>query len=107
MIATTLLSELQTLGVIVTATPDGDLELDAPSGVLTEVKLTALRQCKSAIVSLLSRCCPFCGCHGMRYEQSIKEGLLFFDTLCEACGELIECFVPAKQKDDAGADVAA
>lgn len=102
-----LLRELQTMGVIVTATTDGDLELDAPRGVLTETKLIALRQHKAEIVRLLPRRCPFCGYHGMRYERCVKEGLLFFDTLCAACGELIECFVPAKHNDSKEAESAA
>lgn len=107
MRATALLRELQTAGVIVTATPEGDLELDAPSGVLTEAKLTTLRQHKAEIVVLLSRRCPLCGYQGMRQEQSIKEGLLYVDTLCRGCGELIECFVPAQQKGVIEADAAA
>jgi len=102
-----LLCELKTAGVIVTTTPDGDLEIDAPRGVLTEARLTALRQHKAEIVGLLLRRCPFCGCHGMRHEQSVKEGLLFFDTFCGACGELIECFVPAQQRDGKEAEAAA
>jgi hypothetical protein len=97
MRATTLLSELQTDGVVVTATPDGDLELDAPRGVLTGARLIALRQHKAEIVGLLSRRCPFCGYHWMRQEQSIKEGVLYVDTLCGDCGEIIECLVPAQQ----------
>ena len=107
MRATALLRELQTAGVIVTATPDGDLELDAPSGILTEAKLTILRQHKAEIVGLLSRRCPLCGYHGMRQEQSVKEELLYVDTLCRGCGELIECFVPAQQNGGAKTDVAA
>lgn len=98
MTARALLFELQTAGVIVTATPDGWFELDAPRGVLTEAKLTALRQHKAEIVGLLSRRCPFCGYHGMRQAQSVKEGPLYVDTLCAACGEFIECFVPAQQE---------
>jgi len=99
MSVATLLSELQKAGVIVTATPDGDLELDAPRGVLTEARLTALRQQKAEIVCLLSRRCPFCCYHGTRQELSIKEDLLHVDTLCGACGELLECFVPAQSND--------
>ncbi len=94
MRAVTLLSELQQAGVIVTATPDGSLELDAPRGVLTKAKLTALRQYKAEILGLLSRHCPFCGNNGMRQEQSVKGDLLYLDTLCFGCGELVECFVP-------------
>jgi hypothetical protein len=107
MRATTLLSELQTAGVIVTATADGNLELDAPRGVLTEEKITTLRQYKAEIVSLLTRRCPYCGSHGMRQEKAFKEGLLYVDTLCRACGELVECFVPAKQSDYEGTETAA
>lgn len=107
MRAITLLRELQTAGVIVTATADGDLELDAPRGVLTETRLSALRQYKAEIVALLPRHCPFCAYNGMRQEQSIKGGLLFVDTLCGACGELIECYVPAQRKGDTGVDAAA
>ncbi len=97
MRATTLLSELGTAGVIVTATPDGDLELDAPRGVLTRARLTALRHYKTEIVGLLSRSCPYCGSYGMRQEQSVKEDLLYIDTLCRTCGEIVECFIPARQ----------
>ena len=104
MRATALLSELQTAGVIVTATPDGSLELDAPRGVLTKAKLTMLRQYKAEIISLLSRRCPLCRSYGMRQEQSVKEGLLYIDTLCGTCGELIECFVPPQQNISAVAD---
>src|SRR5438270_2366848 len=93
----TLLRELQTAGVLVTATPDGDLELDAPRGVLTEARLTALRQHKAEILGLLPRRCPFCGHRGMRQEQSVKVGLLFIDTFCGGCGEIVECYVPAQQ----------
>ncbi len=107
MRATTLLSELQTAGVVVTATADGNLELDAPRGVLTEAKLTALRQYKTEIVGLLSRRCPFCGYRGMRQEKSFREGLLYVDTFCGVCSELIECFVPAQQNDSEGAESAA
>jgi hypothetical protein len=107
MRAATLLSELQTAGVIVTATADGNLELDAPRGVLTDAKITALRLHKAEIAGLLSRRCPYCGYRGMRQEKSFKEGLLYVDTLCGACGELIECFVPAKQSDSEGAETAA
>lgn len=107
MSPTKLLRELQIAGVIVMATPDGDLELDAPRGVLTKEKLNALRRHKAEIVRLLPRRCPFCGHQGMRQEQSVKEGLLFVDTLCRACGELIECFVPAPQYDNREGDVAA
>ena len=107
MRAALLLSELRTAGVIVTATPDGSLEVDAPRGVLTEARLTALRQHKAEIISLLSRRCPLCGYNGMRQEQSVKEGLLYVDTLCGTCGELIECFVPAQQSDSTEADAAA
>jgi hypothetical protein len=106
MRATTLLSELQTEGVIVTTTVDGDLELDAPRGVLTQAKLSVLRQQKAEIVGLLTRRCPYCAHHGMRQEESIKEGLLYVDTLCGTCGELIECFVPAKQDIDAETNAA-
>ncbi len=102
-----LLSELQTAGVIVRATPDGDLELDAPRGVLTEAKLSSLRQYKAEIVSLLLPSCPFCGDHRMRQEQSFLEGLLYTDKLCAGCDELIECFAPAQQNDSKGADAAA
>ncbi len=107
MRARAILSELQTAGVVVTAMPDGDLEFDAPRGVLTEAKLTALRQYKAEIVGLLSRRCPYCGYQGMRHEQSVKEGLLYVDTLCGACGEIIECFVPAQQNESTGANAAA
>lgn len=107
MRAITLLRELQTAGVIVTATADGDLELDAPRGVLTETRLSALRQYKAEIVGLLPRRCPFCAYNGMQQEQSVKEGVLFIDTLCSACGELIECYVPARQKDDIEVDAIA
>ncbi len=107
MRATTLLSELQTAGVVITATADGNLELDAPRGVLTEAKLTALRQYKAEIVGLLSRRCPYCGSRGMRQEKSFKEGLLYVDTLCGACGELVECFVPAEQNDSKEAETVA
>lgn len=106
MSALTLLRELQTAGVIVTATADGDLELDAPRGVLSETRLSALRQYKAEIVGLLPRRCPFCAYNGMRQEQSVKEGLLFIDTLCGACGELIECYVSGPQKDTTGVDIA-
>ncbi len=107
MRTTTLLSELQTAGVSVIATPDGNLELDAPRGVLTDARLTALRQHKAEIISLLLRPCPFCCYHGMRQEQSVKEGLLYIDRLCGGCGELIECFVPAEQSDSRDAYSAA
>ncbi len=107
MRVTALLSELQAAGVRVMATPGGDLELDAPRGVLTRGKLTALRQYKAEIVILLSRRCPYCGSRGTRQEQSIKEGLLYIDTLCGGCGELIECFIPAQQNDSTGANAAA
>jgi TubC N-terminal docking domain len=55
MTATTLLGELQTAGVIVTATLDGLLDLDAPRGVLTEAKLNALREYKTEIIAELRR----------------------------------------------------
>ena len=97
MRATVLLSELQSAGVVVTATSDGNLEVDAPRGVLTESRLTALRQYKAEIVGLLSPRCPFCGNYGRREEQTIKQGLLYIYTLCETCDETIECFVPASQ----------
>ena len=54
MRAITLLRELQSAGVLVTATSDGDLELDAPRGVLTKAGLATMRQHKAEIVSLLS-----------------------------------------------------
>src|ERR1051325_11020376 len=101
MRATALLSELQTAGVVVMATPDGNLELDAPRGVLSEEKLIALRQHKAEIIGLLSSCCPFCGYHGMRHEQTMKGNLLYLDTICAGCGELIECYVPAQQTSNA------
>lgn len=101
MRAVAILSELQAVGVLVTATPDGDLDLDAPRGVLTEERLTALRQHKAEIVRLLSSHCPFCGYLGDRQEQSIKEELLYADRFCGECGELIECFVPGQHKDAA------
>ncbi len=104
MRVTALLSELQAAGVRVMATPGGDLELDAPRGVLTRGKLTALRQYKAEIVILLSRRCPYCGSRGTRQEQSIKEGLLYVDTFCGARGELVECYVPSQQNDSMEAD---
>lgn len=102
MRANILLSELHSAGVIVTATADGNLELDAPLGVLTEAKLTALRQYKTEIIGLISRRCPYCGYPGMRQVKCFKEGLLYVDTRCGACGELVECFVPAKLNDTKG-----
>jgi hypothetical protein len=107
MTATTLLNELRMVGVIVNATPDGGLELDAPRGVLTEARLTALRQYKAEIIVLLSCRCPLCRSYGMRQEQSVKEGLLYIDTLCVTCDELIECFVPAQQNINNETDAAA
>ncbi len=96
MSATSLLSELRTAGVIVTATSEGDLELDAPRGFLTETKLNVLRRYKAEIIILLSRRCPLCGHQGTQQEQSIKGGLHYVDTYCFRCGELIECFIPSQ-----------
>ena len=107
MRAIAILNELQTAGVSITATPDGDLELDAPRGVLTGELLTTLREYKEQIVGLLSRLCPYCGSRGMRQESSVKESLLYVDTLCRECGELVECFVPAQQNIHFDAEVAA
>jgi hypothetical protein len=47
------LGELQTAGVIVTATLEGVLDLDAPRGVLTEAKLDVLRKQNSSIITEL------------------------------------------------------
>jgi proline racemase len=92
-----LLSELQTAGVVVMATPEGDLELDAPRGVLSEAKLTVLREHKAEIVSLLLPRCPFCKQRGMRTEESERGGLLYVDTSCVHCGEIVEIFIPPHQ----------
>ena len=90
-----LLSELASAGVIITATSDGDLELDAPRGMLTTATLTALRQYKAKLVGLLSRRCPFCRQNGMRIEETWKDNLHYFDTFCVTCGELTEVYIPA------------
>jgi hypothetical protein len=92
-----LISELQTAGVIVMATPEGDLELDAPRGVLSEAKLTVLRQHKAEIVRLLSRRCPYCKRRGMRTEETKRDGLGYFDTRCLHCGEIVKIFIPPRQ----------
>jgi hypothetical protein len=93
-----LISELQTAGVIVMATPEGDLELDAPRGVLSEAKLTVLREHKAEIVSLLSPRCPFCKKRTrLKTEEAVHSGLHYFDRSCLQCGEIVEIFIPPRQ----------
>ena len=92
-----LLSELQTAGVLVMATPEGDLEVDAPRGVLSAAKLRVLREYKAEIVSLLSPRCPFCKQRGMKTDKSERGGLLYFDTSCVHCGDIVEIFIPPRQ----------
>ena len=46
-------------------------------------------------IILALRRCPFCRQQGARSERTVREGLHYFDTLCAACGELIETYVQA------------
>jgi proline racemase len=93
-----LISELQMAGVIVMATPEGDLELDAPQGVLSQAKLTVLREHKAEIVRLLSRRCFSCKKRTrLKTEEAERGGLRYFDTSCLRCGEVVEIFLPPRQ----------
>jgi hypothetical protein len=39
----------------------------------------------------------------MRHKRSNKGGFIYLDTLCVACGELVECYLPPVQETEAHA----
>jgi hypothetical protein len=102
MTARVLLNECASLGIVLEASTEG-LRYRAPEAVITSETLARLREQKEALLKLLQRRCPFCRAVGMRHERSNKGGLIYLDTLCVACGELVECYLPPVQVDEAHA----
>ena len=68
-----------------------------PFSRLTPDMRAKLKMHRSEIILALRRC-PFCRQHGARSERTVRDGLNYFDTLCAACGELIETYVQALPK---------
>ena len=88
MTAETLLADLSARGVIVTVARD-TIQLDAPSGVLTDDDVVVLRDHKSSVLeSLRSRCQP----HN-KPENSVDAAAPnrpgWIRTTCRVCGRFI------------------
>jgi hypothetical protein len=93
MTARALLNEFAMQGIVLEPSTEG-LRYRAPGRVVTPETLAKLRQEKEGLLKLLNRRCPFCHAIGMRHERSNKEGLVYLDTICITCGELVECYFP-------------
>jgi hypothetical protein len=99
MTARALLNECAALGIVLEASKEG-LRYRAPGRVVTPETLARLRQEKEGLLKLLKKRCPFCHAVGMRHERSNKSGFIYLDTLCVACGELVECYLPPVQESE-------
>lgn len=108
MNAVTLLNELHFRKVALLVVGADRLRFEARKGSITEDLISDLRTHKPAIIAILSadgsiakllgRCCPFCHLVGMRVEETRKSDLLYFDTRCLHCGEIVEtCVSPSCQ----------
>lgn len=96
MTASSLLESLCAKGVTLAVEPTG-LRYRALPGTVTPQLLDELRTHKEELVMLLARRCPFCAEQRRITSSVIKEDLLYVDTHCMSCRELIECYVPANQ----------
>lgn len=104
MNAVTLLNELHVRNVAVLVVGADRLRFEARAGSITEELISDLRAHKPAIIAILSadgsiakllgRVCPFCHVAGMRIEETWKGDLLYFDTRCVHCSEIVETCVP-------------
>lgn len=91
MNAQTLINELQAAGFQI-AVSGGRLRV-SPFSRLTPELRAAMKSHRSEIIRALRRC-PFCRQRDSRRERTVREWLVYFDTLCDACGEIIETYVP-------------
>lgn len=93
MTAEALLTELEASGVRLAVTKTNRLVVDAPSKIVTAAFKESIRNHKTSLILLLRKC-PFCHRKGMRQVQRTLESLLYLDTICAACEEIVETFVP-------------
>jgi len=106
MNAATLLNELHSRNVVLLTVAPDRLRFEGKKDSLTEELISALREHKHSILSvlgevrssakLLNRRCPFCRQAGMKVEETWRDELHYFDTFCVTCGELVEVYIPAK-----------
>lgn len=94
MNAQTLVEQLQTAGFQLVAS--GEKLRVNPFSCLTPELRAKLKAHKSEIMLAL-RLCPFCNQQGARCERTLKAGLSYVETLCIACEEVIEIYVPCQQ----------
>ncbi len=99
MRARALLNECALQGIVLEPSTEG-LRYRAPERVVTPETLARIRKENEGLLKLLKKRCPFCHAVGMRHERSYKDGLIYLDTLCVACGELIECYLPPVQENE-------
>lgn len=107
MTATAILNQLQAWGVTLAVVAPDRLRVEAPLGAVTPELRTAMLEHKEAIIAVLgvgrdlasfiSRRCPFCKQTGMTTEETERGGLLYFDTSCLHCGEIVETLIPPRQ----------
>jgi hypothetical protein len=104
MNAVTLINELHVRNVTLVVVGTDRLRFEARKGSLTADLISDLRAHKPAIIAilradrsiakLLGRRCPFCRLVGMRIEETQKREILYFDTRCLHCDEIVETCVP-------------
>jgi hypothetical protein len=103
MNAVTLLNELYLRNIALQVIGADRLRFEATKDSITEDLISYLREHKLAIIAilgadrslanLLGSRCPFCHLVGMRIEEIRKSELLYFDTRCALCGEIVETLV--------------
>lgn len=94
--AKSVLNELGVLGFTFEPSPEG-LRYHAPRDIVTSETIAKLREHKQNLLNLLNRRCPYCHRHGMRRERKVVEGLIYLETFCLICCELIEWSMPVEQ----------
>ncbi len=105
MNAATLLNELCSRQVALLVGGPDCLRFEAQENSLNEELLRYLREHKQTILAILKekgslskligRRCPYCHHVGMKFEEACKSDLLYIDTCCWSCGEIVETIVPA------------
>jgi hypothetical protein len=95
-VARAVLNDFVLLGFTLEPSPEG-LRYHAPKECVTSETIAKLRKNKSILLNYLNKRCPFCKAHGVRQKRHIQEGLIYIDTRCLNCGDLVECYVPAEQ----------